>query len=258
MAGSMTLVGLNVAYGQEIEGGQEADEPAAVEGTTSTQVEKDEGARKAYLRGRELFDQRAYDEAAEEFRQAYELSGRPILLLSIASAHERAGRFDLALRTLRDYRPFATPEDVNDVDFRIQSIEGRIQALEGNKEPAPAQNISAEPPPQKAQKSGFSTVGWVVTGLGVASAATGGVFYYLGEQKHREVADATSRNEAVDLVNSGDVKKTTGYIFMGVGAAAIIGGVTLIVLSSGGDEDEVALMVSPSTEGAVLTLSGRF
>ena len=47
-------------------------------------------------------------------------------------------------------------------------------------------------------------------------------------------------------------------IFMGVGAAAIIGGVTLIVLSSGGDEDEVALMVSPSTEGAVLTLSGRF
>ncbi len=254
VCGSLTVQSVGNVYGQELEGAVEADAP-----TPLTQAEKDEQARQAYLRGRELFDAKSFDESAEEFRKAYELSGRPILLLSIASAHERAGRFDLALRTLRDYRPFATDEDVGEVDFRIQSIEGRIQALEQAKSPPEDDKplvLKKTAPP--AEKTSLATVGWVLTGVGVASAITGGVFYALGEQKHRDVADAKTRSEAVALISSGDSKKNTGYIFMGAGAAAIIGGVTLVLVSSDDEEAQVALSVSPSSEGAVLALTGGF
>lgn len=250
----MTIQSIGNVYAQDPEGAVQA-EPS----TPMTQAEKDEQARQAYLRGRELFDAKSFDESAEEFRKAYELSGRPILLLSIASAHERAGRFDLALRTLRDYRPFATDEDAGEVDFRIQSIEGRIQALEQAKsqpsDDKPLVLKKTAPPAEK--KTSLATVGWVLTGVGAASAITGGVFYALGEQKHQDVANATTRSEAVALVNSGDSKKNTGYIFMGAGAAAIIGGVTLVLVSSD-DETQVALSVSPSSEGAVLALTGGF
>lgn len=227
-----------------------------------TQEEKDEQARLAYLKGRELFDAKLYDESAEAFREAYELSGRPILLLSIASAHERAGRFDLALRTLRDYRPFATESDATEVDFRIQTLEARIQTLEKNSNGSGQQQaetvVAPQPAPAQEDSSGMRIAGWVLTGVGVAAAAGGGVMMYLGEQDHQDVANAQTRQEAIDLVDSGDSKKLTGLILVGAGAAVAVGGITMVVLSSDEDGNEMALSVTPSGEGAVMSLTGRF
>ena len=84
---------------------------------------------------------------------------------------------------------------------------------------------------------------WVVLGTGAAVAAGGLVLWQLGEADWQEVDDnapaAMDRAQAQDLVDSGDTKRTAGFVLMGVGAAAaVVWAVTM--LSGGGGDEAVA------------------
>jgi tetratricopeptide (TPR) repeat protein len=53
--------------------------------------EDDERARAHFVAGEAYFEDQRYADAAREFKEAYELSGRPEMLLNLSRAHERAG-----------------------------------------------------------------------------------------------------------------------------------------------------------------------
>lgn len=60
----------------------------------------DERARAHFAAGQEYFGQERYAEAAEEFDEAYQLSGRPEMLINRARSEQRAGRPDEAIVSL--------------------------------------------------------------------------------------------------------------------------------------------------------------
>src|SRR5688572_14255342 len=60
----------------------------------------DERGRTHFEAGASYYDQGRYEDAAREFREAFELSGRPEMLINIAHALERAGHVHDAVRSL--------------------------------------------------------------------------------------------------------------------------------------------------------------
>lgn len=63
----------------------------------------DERARTHFEAGRSYYEQARYDDAAREFQESYNLSGRPELLLNISQAEERALHYGDAIAAARRY-----------------------------------------------------------------------------------------------------------------------------------------------------------
>jgi tetratricopeptide (TPR) repeat protein len=84
----------------------------------------DERARVHFEAGRSYYEQARYDDAAREWQQSFELSGRPELLLNISQAQERALRYDDAIGAARQYLVLL-PEasDRKTVEDRIVNLE---------------------------------------------------------------------------------------------------------------------------------------
>lgn len=66
----------------------------------SAQSPDDERARVHFVAGNAYFEAEQWDDAAREFEQAHELSGRPEMLINLSRAHERGGRLREAISDL--------------------------------------------------------------------------------------------------------------------------------------------------------------
>jgi tetratricopeptide (TPR) repeat protein len=84
----------------------------------------DERARTHFEGGRSYYEQAQYEDAAREFQESFDLSGRPELLLNISQAQERALHYDDAIGAARRYlelRP--TADDRKTIEDRIVSLQ---------------------------------------------------------------------------------------------------------------------------------------
>ena len=97
----------------------------------------DERARVHFEAGRSYYEQARYDDAAREWQQSFDLSGRPELLLNISQAQERALRYDDAIAAARQYLTLV-PEaaDKKTVEDRIVNLE-ELRARFERGSPAP-------------------------------------------------------------------------------------------------------------------------
>jgi predicted Zn-dependent protease len=84
----------------------------------------DAEARAAFIAGREAYEAKHYDQALEQFKLSYTLSGEPALLYNIASALQSLNRPGEAATSLRDYIK-ARPNDPTRPE-----LEGRITTLD--------------------------------------------------------------------------------------------------------------------------------
>ena len=73
----------------------------------------DERARAHFMAGTSYFEHRRFNEAAEQFYDAYRLSGRAALLLNAANAYELARELTLAAETLERYLNLLPEDDAN-------------------------------------------------------------------------------------------------------------------------------------------------
>lgn len=115
---------------------------------------------------------------------------------------------------------------------------------------------------------GLSTWGWGLLGGGAALLIGGAVTYGLGEEDHRAIVDAEgygtgevvhiTRARALELEQRGDDLKTGGAILWGVGGAALVGAVTLLILDATAEPPPVSVGAGPSADGAGLWLTGSF
>jgi hypothetical protein len=72
-----------------------------------------DGAREKFLRGQRAYQQGDYDQAIAEWRGAYELDARPLILYNLSQAHERAGNLPEAVEALDRYVDTADSSDPN-------------------------------------------------------------------------------------------------------------------------------------------------
>ncbi len=112
----------------------------------SAQVSDDERARTHFESGRSYYEQARYDDAAREFQEAFQLSGRPALLLNLSQAYERALLFDQAIAELQHYLQLVTNSpDRKTLEERIQRLQelrARVQAQPQAAPNQPAQGVA--------------------------------------------------------------------------------------------------------------------
>jgi hypothetical protein len=85
------LLAGSLAYAQSPGDGKDAPPPPA---PTPEQLEQ---AKQAFLAGRQLFDDKKFEEAVDKFKESYRLSRNPLLLYNIAFTLDQMGQKDLAV-----------------------------------------------------------------------------------------------------------------------------------------------------------------
>lgn len=126
-------------------------------------------------------------------------------------------------------------------------------------------------PPESSGSS--KALGWVVTGIGVASLATSGVFYYKRSTAIEDLdgqCGAGGMNcpaSAKDVYDTGKRDTMIANVALGVGAVGLVSGIVLLATSGGSEPEKPAqadraksVRVSPAAPGsfAGLSFSGRF
>ncbi len=247
----------------------------------------DRQARARYEKGKQAYQSGDYLAAATHFELAWKHFNDPSLLWNYGRALERGGE-ELSARDA--YRELLALDGVN------EKLRGKVQAaldaLEAKLPPEPTLNDPGTAPPEDpvntsatpadggGDPSGWNTVttpsqegdsdlgAWLLLGGGGLAAVVGGVLVAVGQGKHDEVedhqaraeagiVDTLTRREAFELRDDGDSLKTTGWIGLGVGVAALATGAVLLATS---DDDSTGVHVGAavSGDGAGMVLSGRF
>lgn len=195
-----------------------------------------ERARAHHEAGVSYFDQGRYEEAAEQFQEAYALSGRHHLLLNVSRALELSGDPGGAADALERYLAAEPNADSRvTLERRMQELRARAQA-------------DAPPPEEPSGDSSPDVTAPVILLAGAGAVlATALVTGLVALDLHGSVSGrcpdrSACPPEVQSDIDTGSALALTSDILYGVGGAlAIAGGVWLIVaLATGGDDDASA------------------
>jgi tetratricopeptide (TPR) repeat protein len=252
-----------------------ADEVApdeAAERAPQPTPEQDQRARELYRMGDELYAQGQYEEALAAFEEAYELSGRTLLLFNVANAQERAGHWEDAVVTLRTYLATVEGDERGRIESRIESLEGRIERIRSMQQ-NPNEVAPAPPPePPGVGPGGPILLGAsaLLVGAGIALAVVAG--------NARDDLDGLCRNgdggtycpsSASDALGRDKAFSITADVLFLAATGALVAGIVLLVRGGADpssvepeadDEDgaEVGIDVAASPRGALVGLHGTF
>jgi tetratricopeptide (TPR) repeat protein len=209
-------------------------------------------ARALFMAGRVAFDEGRYEAAVKHFEASYEQSKRPALLYNIGQCYDRMRRDEEAISAFERYLAVET-----DPEMRA-SVETRMIALRAavaSRKPAPAAQAGAgsalrtEPPPLALDSSParFDVVPplrseprrwWLgapalTAGGGVMLGLTGGLLMVLGNVHGHDVEHAEVGRSYKGLqsdLDGAERQWVAGQVLLGVGAAAVAGGLVWLLL----------------------------
>jgi tetratricopeptide (TPR) repeat protein len=205
-------------------------------------------ARRLYAEGKTEYAQGRLEEAIALFERAYALSEAPGLLFNLAQAHRLAGD-DHCPQAYALYKSYlaAAPAADNRLEVEERIAELRVCASRLAEappaSPAPTPSAAAPepaapaPPPAPRDALAPSTTpraptatnhrrlrAAIVTGLGVALMIAGGVLYAEAAAKHREAERVCPCYPGT--YSTWSALTNVSYAAMGVGGAALVGGVS--------------------------------
>ena len=196
-------------------------------------------ARKAFAKGRTLFEQGDFRAAMRLFQRANRFEPSPVLSYNIARAAEELGWAGMAIEHYRIYlRETPAAEDRDEVERRVRTT-ARILEVE--------QSRAKAPQPLKP---------WAYLALGVASASTVAaiVFYSDAADLDAERRDATGEPERRALRDASESAEVRGAVFLSLGALGAAAGGALLLLEAHPD-----YVLGPGPTGTSgFALSGRF
>ena len=225
----------------------------------------DERARIHFESGRTYFEDGAYERAEAEFRDAYELSHRPELLMNEASALERLGRWVEAADLMQRFL-----DEADDVPNR-SALERRIANLRARASREAASSSGdgsgngtdggdpgvAPPEPSGNGRTIGAAVAFGAAGAGVvAFAVLGGLA--LAERSSLENGCGAARactDDEVSGLRGLALGADIGLVVAGVGAIA--GVLVLLLVSNGEEAPATALAPWVAPGGGGLAIAGR-
>lgn len=222
-------------------------------------------AKKSFAAGTRAYSEGDFETALQRFRRAYELTNSPDLLYNIATVSDRMRLDEEALQAYEGYLA-ARPDSVDRehvasrIDVLRAAIEARKRAeldaeIEARKAAiAAAARVKAERPLTRYVGPGPGP--WITIGVGAASVASGAVLFGLGQRDQNQVENAppgSSYSSVQEAAERGPKRTKTGIALMGVGGAAVVGGI--IWQLTGGHEEK---MPEVSFGPTGITVKGRF
>lgn len=195
------------------------------------------------------------------------------------------------LRTLPLDRPYVVPPGPHVVEVTAAGYEKMVRMVEVGPDstvtveitlaPLPASRVAVQPKPatshqplpaeavSKEAEVRKSPWPWVAIGTGAAALVAGGVMSALASRERSAVSGASQDGDVVTgitmtqaqaHVDKAKTYDTVGYVMYGVGGAAVITGVILVLTQSDGDSGTARPSVgaAPMPGGAVASASWRF
>jgi hypothetical protein len=226
--------------------------------------EADARARELYLRGDRYYNEGRYQQAVDSFQESYRLSGRPLLLFNLANAYERLGRYEEALDSLRRYAPHAELAEESQIRARLAELERRAEATAAGDRPPP-EGAEGEPegseapaltPPAPSTDGTLLAAGLAIGGLGVVLGVGGAIMGALALDARSLAQASCSSGPSGTICEEGArgpladdaLFALLADVGFGVGAAALVAGVVLVVLgvtSDGQSESAGSARVVP-------------
>ena len=246
--------------------------------STASAQEDDADARalELYETGVAAYEEGRYEDAVEAFREAHELSPRPLLLYNLANAEERLGHHREAADALAEYLPDADIDERAQIETRIRNLRLRVaeeEAAEGEGEGEGEGETDSGPPPDF---SGLMLPGFVLAGGGAVLIITGAIFggLALGARGQVTGGDDPLCSETADgrllcsgdgggLISDDEAFALIADIGLFGGGAVAAAGVALIVLAAtspgpGGPESALLPELRVGPNGAYAGLRGSF
>ena len=198
----------------------------------------------AYANGKRAMDLGRYEEALALFRKAVALSPKEALYhFNVAEALEALGKDRAAYKAFKavvalEGVPAALAERAKSkaLAIKVRHRKRKAQAKDSDRKAPPA-------PATGAQSGGPGPWPWVLVGGGAAVLAVGVTLLVLGEHDRQEVNNASreegvitglTQAEAAELWSTGSMKANAGAALMGIGGAAVLGGLGWLILSKPG------------------------
>lgn len=246
--------------------------------------------REAVARGQARFDDGDYAGARAEFQAAFEIHADPVLLFNIASTHRREGDLERAIELYRAFLDRAERDDprrslatqtVVDLEAELAARVDAEREVELERDPAPPPAPPPEPEPEPAREPEpvlerdappppAPRPGRALRYAGLGTAGAGVVAAGLALVAVRDVGRAERAVEALAPGDSWSLDAEAAYargvaaerraiLWTAAGAALVTTGVVLYVVGKRRDDAaEAAVTVTPSGDGAAVTLFGRF
>ncbi|HEU0031613.1 MAG TPA: hypothetical protein VFQ53_13330 [Kofleriaceae bacterium] len=263
---------------------------AAVVGVASAQPAPADLARakELYQSAETAMAQSRFDDAARDYAAAYDLSKDPVLFFKIGSAHQKAGKCDIAVVYYRRYLKEGAPAE----PFATTTRE-RITACGGDKapEPAPPEPMTTPAPPPTPEPAATTTpteppapakstalparhrLAWLLVGGSIASFTVGAVLAYSANAAENDVDDlyvglggippaydARTKARLDELIDEGERYELLSRIGFGVAGALAIGATIRFLTDPDAAETPAKTSIVPtvSPRGAGVAATIRF
>jgi len=148
------------------------------------------------------------------------------------------------------------------VSFELQKVEA--VPPEGDADSAAPEPVEPLPPPAEEPAAGHGSLwtgGWIAAGLGaaimVAGGVTGGLALAKGNELKADYPDGVPRDKKSE-VDGLDRLAIATDVLLGVGGAAVVVGVVMLVLDGKSEPQEVAFAPAAGPGFAGASLAGRF
>jgi tetratricopeptide (TPR) repeat protein len=238
----------------------------AVLGTNEDELNTlDEEARQRFELGRTFYEAGRFKQAAEEFAEAYRLSGRPQLLYNLYVANRDAADWQAAIEALRGYLAMVpdAPDRIN-LRARLASMEAqaaRMREQEVRDERERTVALSPTPPVERQR----SIVPWLLMGSGGALVVSSLVTGSIAKSKDGDVDEACMDGGKVceewtrDDATKAYALAVTTDVLWATGAAAAVTGLVLWLTGALDKEQQVpALSIGASSRAVSTSLRFRY
>ena len=202
-------------------------------------------ARPLFVEGQRLYDLGEYDLAVAKFKEAYRLSGRPLLLFNVAQAYRQMRACSDAARFYRAYlQAYEAAPERPEIEAELVELD-RCAAQARAREPvAPPAPRPAQPP--RAVRTEEEGASWppFVTIAGIGVAVAGAIVYGIALNEFERLHDECAPLCATDDWEGWQTAMQLSVAVVAVGAAAAAVGAAFWVLGGSSDEGEPRAQVA--------------
>jgi tetratricopeptide (TPR) repeat protein len=145
--------------------------------------------RKFFKRADKLFNLGRFDEALEDFQQAYQEYPAPEILFNIGQCHRNLGNYDEAIFSFKKFLKLKPDADNREA---VESYIAELEAEKARHKPAddePDEPPELVPPPAPAAASPFYTRWWFWTGAAVVLGGAAATYVILSQEDNVPSSD---------------------------------------------------------------------
>ena len=213
-------------------------------------AERAAAAQALFNEGMQRYQRGSFDEAIAAFTEAFKLAAEPIIVFNLAVTYRKKGDCANALYFYREYlKVEKQPRDRAKVEERITEMARCVADQRRPRAASPPVAVETSRPPPRRPWGRVAAI--VVTGAGLALAATGGVLLGTAKSRFDELQGSCAPDCPPSSWDGYETRTTAGNVLVVTGAVVLAGGVIWWVLASRQPRPESRAWLVPGPMGVL-------